>query len=247
MSSDDEGLDLVGFGKVAKAIPAKVYELSAVTALSTFEKLIAPITETTDGLGRYIRQKFDNMVDVEKALAVYTLDEAVQRATSKASSESLNLQPPHHTKSFVKSLEEASKETDPLLHEMWTNLLASQLVEDAAHPHFVEMLSHFSPLEARLLLSLYPFSETGGTNDTFFSSDFSWITHWIRKDGDERHPWTFSCVLLLEFGFANIIPPPDKYQNLNTVLLHRTTSGSAFLKVVTQPANLFTHPGNPAR
>jgi hypothetical protein len=37
-----EGLDLAGFGKIAKAIPKEVYERSAKTLLTTFEKLTAP-------------------------------------------------------------------------------------------------------------------------------------------------------------------------------------------------------------
>ena len=61
------------------------------------------------------------------------------------------MRPPVSTKTFVKAIEEASKESDPLLHEMWANLLASQLVEETCHPHFVQILSHFSPAEAKLL------------------------------------------------------------------------------------------------
>lgn len=234
--SDNEGLDLAGFGKIAKAIPDQVYEQTAATVLDTFEKLIAPITETTDGLGRYIRQKFDNMVDVERALGTYTLDNAIQRAASNAGG--LVLQPPQHTKSFVKSLEEASKETDPLLHEMWTNLLASQFIKGASHPHFVEVLPHFSPLEARLLLSLYPMHEvTNKRYDGYMGSSNSWIDYWIRKGGDELHPWNISCLLLLELGLVSFIPPPERYENKMVVLLHRTEVGTAFLSAVTPQVN----------
>lgn len=66
-STDNDGLDIAGFGKIAKAIPPKVYERSATTLLTAFQQITAPITETTSGLGRYLRQKFDNMVEAEKA------------------------------------------------------------------------------------------------------------------------------------------------------------------------------------
>lgn len=47
-----KGLDLVGLGRVAEAIPKEVYERSAATLLKTFEDLTAPITESASGLGR---------------------------------------------------------------------------------------------------------------------------------------------------------------------------------------------------
>jgi hypothetical protein len=153
--------DLTGVGKFAEAIPPAVYAQTATTLNSTLRKLVAPITESTSGLGRYIRQKFDNMVQVEKALATYTLQQALGRARSKAERLSLRFGVPAHPKTFVKSLEEASKETDPVMHEMWANLLASQLVEGFSHPHFVETLSHFSPAEAQVLSSLREAADVG--------------------------------------------------------------------------------------
>lgn len=80
MSENKEGLDLLGWGKIAEAIPPAVYEQTTATVVKTFENLVAPITETTSGLGRYLRQKFDNMVEVEKAVATYTIENAMNRA-----------------------------------------------------------------------------------------------------------------------------------------------------------------------
>src|SRR6266850_8567238 len=104
--ADSEGLDVAGFGKIAKAIPAKVYQRSAEVVLTTFQDLIAPITETTSGLGRYIRQKFDAMVEVEKALATYTLEEATVRAQARVARAGGSLRPPIHPKTFVRAIEE---------------------------------------------------------------------------------------------------------------------------------------------
>src|SRR3569833_1528898 len=75
-----DGRDLAGLGNVATAKPKEEFERTTSSLLTTFEELAAPITETTSGLGRYLRQNFDNMVDVEKAIATYTLEKALHRA-----------------------------------------------------------------------------------------------------------------------------------------------------------------------
>lgn len=231
--SENEGIDIAGFGKVAKAIPAKVYERSAATLLTVFEQLTAPLTETTSGLGRYLRQKFDNMVEAEKAIATYTVEKAVARAQSKVNKTGHSLHGPRHPKSFVKAIEEASKETDPLLHEMWANLLVSQLTDDKCHPHFIEILPHFSPAEARLLTSLIPESELGETKGGYFMYRYDNFAYWVRKSGDEAKPWTFSCELLCEFHFADVLAPKGDYPK-ETTILYRTVLGTEFLRAVTQ-------------
>jgi len=218
-NKDNNSLDITGFGKIAKAIPDQVYIRSAKTLLITFEKLTAPITETTAGLGRYLRQKFDNMVEAEKAIATYTVEKAIIKARSKAEKTGRLVRPPLHPKSFVKAVEESSKETDPLLHEMWVNLLASQLIDDQSHPHFVEILPHFSQNEGGYIFFTY---------DSF--------NYWIRKNGDsDLNKWTVSCVLLCESHFADILAPEkDKYEKEKHVtILYRTVSGQSFLDAVT--------------
>jgi hypothetical protein len=227
---ESNGLDVAGFGKIANAIPKEVYEQSATTLLTTFQQLTAPITETTSGLGRYLRQKFDNMVAIEKAIATYSLEKAVNRAKAKSKQLGQALHPPSHPKSFVKAIEEASKETDPLLHEMWANLLASQLTDFDSHPHFVELLPHFSPAEAKLLLALLPKSAVGDNEGGYllFTSDS--FTHWVSKNDGQSQPWTLSCELLLEFRFADLLGPKPRRQGVT--ILYRTASGEAFLSAV---------------
>src|SRR3569833_2392674 len=143
------------------------------------------------------------------------------------------MHPPPHPISFVRAIEEASKETDPLLHEMWANLLASQLVDDVCHPHFVEVLPHFGPGEARLLISLLPKSrvgENGGGYLLYYPDSFR---HWICKAGGDLNPWTFSCELLIEFRFADLLSP--KPDDDAVTIIYRTDSGDAFLAAVSQP------------
>ena len=78
--ADDKGLDLIGIGKAMQAIPDKSWEQLTKTACKTFEQCLAPITQTTSGLGRLIKSKFDRLVDVEKVMAA----EAVERAKKKS-------------------------------------------------------------------------------------------------------------------------------------------------------------------
>lgn len=233
-SDEGNGLDIAGFGKIAKAIPPKVYERSASALIKTFEQLVAPITESTSGFGRYIRQKFDNMVDAEKAIATYTVEKAFARARTRAAKTGKPLAPPAHLKSFVRCIEEASKETDPLMHEMWTNLLATQLVEDKSHPHFVEILPHFSPLEAKLLVSLLPRSAVGENSGRYLFSSLDCFTHWMPKNNGALNPWTISCEMLCEFRFADLLAPKGNV-NQYAAILHRTETGAAFLSAVTAP------------
>lgn len=231
MENENDSLDLIGLGKIAKAIPEEVYTRSADVILTTFEKITAPITETTGGFGRYLRQKFDNMVNAEKAIATYTLEKAILKAKQKVPM----IHPPLHHKSFVKALEESSKEMDPLLHELWTNLLASQLVEEQCHPHFVEILPHFSPAEAMLLETLNNRSDVGENVSAYVYFTYDSFRHWVRKTGDKKlEKWTYSCSLLCEFAFANILAPKEKmYDKAEEVtILYRTLSGSAFLNAV---------------
>jgi len=238
LSNDkNDGLDLVGLGKLAKAIPEEVYTQSTEVITNTFTQLIAPITESTSGLGRYIRQKFDNMVEVEKAIATYSVQNAIAKAEEKATKKGIKIINPVHSKSFIKAIEESSKETDPTLHEMWENLIADQLVNINFHPHFVEILPHFSPIEANLLISLLNQDEVGENDGGYFGGPHDWILHWVRKNGEKQlNDWTYSCELLREFHFADILPPKDATYNEdeNVTILYRTKAGNTFLEAVSR-------------
>ncbi len=235
MSVESDGLDLAGLGKIAEAIPEEVYIQTSEAVTGTFKKLVAPVTETTAGFGRLIQQKFDNMVEAEKALAVHAVQKAKAKAEAKAREAGLNIITPVHPKSFIKSVEEASKETDSLLHEMWTSLLADQLINEKFHPHFVGILANFSPAEARLLMSLLPKDEVGVNGGRYINFTDDSFKHWVRqsRDGD-LNEWDYSCILLHEFRFANLLAPKDgDYSKEDKVtILYRTEAGNTFLSAV---------------
>lgn len=228
-------LDLLGLGKLAKAISPEAYNRSIGSLVSTFEALVSPITATTEGFSRYIRQRFDNMVEAEKALAVYSLEDACMRAQKRLGR--VEVVPPSHPKTFVKSLEEASKETDPLLHEMWVNLLASQLTHAGCHPHFAQILPHFGPKEARLLISLNLREQVGKHSGGYLAYSFDFEHLWKRHSDDtEVNRWDYSCTFLCTQGFADVVS--GETDNLTGEskfsVLHRTRAGADFLKTVSE-------------
>jgi hypothetical protein len=230
MPIDDKSLDLAGIGKLAKAIPDSVYNQTTKTITTTFEKLIAPITETTSGLGRYIRQKFDTMVDIERALFLYSWQNAINKRAKK---NKLSIGHVPAPKTFIKTMEEVSKETDPLLNVLWTNLLYSQLIDQRSHPYFIDILSNLSATEALLLESLNSFDDIGEISKKTILILPHKITSWVNKNGGIDRDWNFSCSLLCEFGLTKTVTPSKRNSGESTVILYRTDIGEEFLKAVT--------------
>jgi hypothetical protein len=229
-SNTDSGLDIIGLGKVAKAIPQKVYTEATKGLIETFSKVISPITETTSGIGRYIKQKFDNMVDMEKAVGAYTIEKAIEKAREQG-----ELIQPKHLKSFINSFEEASKETDSVLHEMWKNILASQITDSKFHPRYVNILSSLSADEANLLLRLNTIDKLGKDFSNYLGSPRDGFHHYVLRNHDkELNKWSYSCNILLEFELAEVIAPNDGiYDPKDSVtILYLTNSGRRFLEVV---------------
>ena len=231
VSKTGSGLDVVGLGKAAEAVPKEVYIEVAGGLIENFNKIIAPITETTSGVGRYIRQKFDNMVETEKAIAAVTLQESIRRAQERSS-----LILPKHIKSFVNSIEEASRETDPILHEMWVNALSKQITNSKFHPRYVSMLASFSADEANLLMSLNTVDNLGKDFSIYFGSPRHGFDHFVLKNHDtDLHEWTYACNILLEFDLAEVMAPNEGIyeQGHKVTILYLTNSGKRFLDVVT--------------
>jgi hypothetical protein len=232
------GLDLVGIGKLAQAIPPEVYKQTAATVLKTFECLVAPLTQTTDGVGRLIRQTFDNWVEVRKAIGTYTLQQALIRAKAETEKRGEFLQLPAHPKTFLRALEEASLETDSVVHGMWVNLLASQLVDRNSHPRFVGVLAQLGPEEAALLVLLRP----RPTNDPKLSSFIGGnIAHagmrtrgWSLALDQPTQPWNLSATFLCQQSLADVAPIHALAVE-SPVLLFLTQFGQEFMAAVVEP------------
>ncbi len=227
MSEEEKSLDLIGLGKLAKEIPDEVFTKASDTTWNAFEKLISPITETTSGLGRYIKQIFDNMVEVEQSLLSYSMENARKKMEAKGISECRV----SHPKTIVRIMEEVSKETDSLLNELWTNLICTELETGKAHPFYVNILSSISQDEARLLQSLNSFSDIGGYKSNVLMPSRA-IRRYSSRSGGEEYCWNLSCSLLLDLGLAEPVVPDTHENGGSTVILYLTKVGQEFIKSV---------------
>ena len=148
--SDDGGLDLVGAGKLAKAIPAKAWVQLVDTACTTFKAALAPLTATTSGIGRLVEAKFDRLIDAEKILAAETM----KRATEKMSNSKHTPSGTAKANIVIAVVESSANETEPILRELWANLLAQELVSGTVHPEIPKVLARLSSSDAQLLAQI---------------------------------------------------------------------------------------------
>ena len=147
---EENSLDLVGIGKLAKAVPQKAWVQLVDTACRTFREIVAPITSLTGGFGRLIEAKFDRLVDAEKVLAA----EAVKKAHDKVVRSGKATSGKVKINVFIAAVEESALETDPVMRELWANLLAQEMVTAQVHPEFPKILSRLSAADAQLLAQI---------------------------------------------------------------------------------------------
>lgn len=150
MSDEDTSLDLTGVGKLAKAIPEKSWNRLVKTACDTFSQLVSPITATTFGLGKLIQARFDRMVDVQKVLAA----DAVRRAKEKIEKTGRLVKSQPKAVVLIRAIENASTETDDNLREIWSNLIANEILDNQVHPEFPRILERMSSNDAVTLAEI---------------------------------------------------------------------------------------------
>lgn len=143
----ESSLDITGLGKVAKAIPNKAWVQLVDTACKTFRECISPLTASTSGVGRLIEAKFDRFVEAEKLLAADTMTRATEKAAKSKKAADGTVRP----NIVISILEASAAETDPLLRDLWSSLLAQEIVDQSVHPDFATILARLSPREAYFL------------------------------------------------------------------------------------------------
>ena len=145
--SEETGLDIAGVGQIAKAIPQKAWVQLVDTACQTFRDAIAPFTATTSGIGRLIEAKFDRLVEAEKVLAA----ENVAKTAAKVARSRRLPSGKAKARIVVAAIEASGRETDPVMRELWSNLLAQEITDGTVHPEFPLVLSRLSSRDAQLL------------------------------------------------------------------------------------------------
>ena len=229
MSDDDRSLDLTGVGKLAKAIPASSWNKLVKTTCDTFSQLVSPITESTSGLGRLIRAKFDGMIDAQKVLAA----DAVRRAKDKV--EKTGRTPRDKPKAIVllKAVENASYETDQNLRDIWSNLIANEILENQVHPEFPRLLERMC------------------SNDAVTLAEIAESTESNRKDSVKHATRAFVYGLqIMGVSFSTLVEEQTDFcrehlKNLNLIRKRSgqwrlTLTGEEFLKAVADPSFEYT-------
>ena len=220
--ADEGGLDLLGAGKLAKAIPAKVWTQVVETACVTFTSAIAPFTATTSGIGRLITAKFDRLVDAEKLLASETMARAAEKVTKSR-------KVPNGTAKasvVIAAIESSATETDSILRELWANLLAQEIVTGTVHPEFPRILSRLSSTDAQVLAQI---AEREGSKSAELKGAFK----------------RFSASISILGGTLSILDPDEEgsftHEQLASLNLAKrrdgiwalTLTGKAFIQSVT--------------
>ncbi len=147
MSEGDNSMDLTGAGKLANAIPKEGWKKLIDTACTTFSDLVAPITKTTAGLGGLIQAKFDTMIDAQKVFAA----DALYNAKDKVDRSGKTITGIPKSKVLLPSIENASLESDDGLRDIWSNLIANEMLDGSVHPEFPLVLSRLSSNDASVL------------------------------------------------------------------------------------------------
>lgn len=145
--SDDRSLDLTGVGKLAKAIPATSWNKLVTTACKSFTDFIAPVTATTVGIGRYIEAKFDGLIEAQKVLAAETIRRAQEKVNKSERSPGRRAKP----QVVVHVITGSSTQTEQTMHELWSNLLAREILDGDIHPEIPRLLEHLAPEDAHTL------------------------------------------------------------------------------------------------
>lgn len=220
--SDDNSLDFTGMGKLAKAIPATSWNRLVKTACDTFTSLLSPITSSTSGFGRLIQAKFDGMVDAQKVLAA----DSVRRAKEKV--EMTGRKPKGNPRSsiLIKSIENASTETDNNLRDIWSNLIANEILDNQVHPEFPRLLERLSSNDA---VTLADIANKSGKDAVIRATHA--VVYGLRIMGVN-----FSALVEEDTDFSR-----EHLMNLNLIVKSSgqwrlTIFGEEFLKSVADPA-----------
>lgn len=134
---------------ITKALPKEAWNKLAATACESFEKLIYPLTATTEGIGRLIEQRFTRLADEQKIIAAKCLAEVSEKVASsrKQTSADVVVKPAV----VYEALDNTDNQTDQTIRTLWANLLANEFLEGDVHPEIARLLSRITAKDALLL------------------------------------------------------------------------------------------------
>lgn len=204
--------------EITKAVPKEAWSQLTATACATFEKLIYPLTATTEGIGRLIEMRFKKLQDEQKIIAAKCIEEAYTKVNSSKAQPKENLV----VKPVVvyEALDNADNQTDQTIRSLWANLLANEFIEGSVHPEIARLLSKITSQDALLLLDIAQKDKSTSLTIKVLKALASKTTLGLF---DERK--TFNHVHLRNLSLI------DKLENVWIL----TTTGKEFMRCVSDP------------
>jgi len=137
---------------IVKSIPKEAWGQLAKTACLTFEKLIYPLTATTEGIGRLIELRFSKLEDEQKIIAAKCLEDAHKKILQSGARPKPDLIVKPQV--VYEALENTDNQTDSTIRDLWSNLLANEFTDGSVHPEIAKILSKLTSNDAVLLLKI---------------------------------------------------------------------------------------------
>lgn len=215
----NENTDLTS--EIVKAIPESSWDRMVDTACRTFESCVSPITESTSGIGRLLKERFDRLVSCEKIRTAEVIRLAISKAESSGKP-TMNISNPR----IMLDVMECSTDTfDDTLKELWSNLLAHEITDGDIHPEIPRALSRLTAADAQLLDKIRSNQPTARMNRMWKTHFTSGAESRAKYFGDMRPKDSLSHAIL---SGLNIIEKDDGTWTI-------TIFGEAFIKAVTDP------------
>lgn len=137
-------------GMIAMTVPKEAWSRLANTACETFEKLIYPLTATTEGIGRLIQIRFNRLNDEQKIIAAKCLQETNEKIKNIDPRSGIVIKPIV----IYEALENTDQQTDETIRSLWSNLLAKEFTDGSVHPEIAKVLTKITSKDALLLLDV---------------------------------------------------------------------------------------------
>lgn len=201
--------------QIAKSVPKEAWSQLAKTACETFEKLILPVTATTEGVGRLIQNKFNQLSDEQKVIATKCMQEAESKTRLRVQKRNVVVKPAV----VYEALDNTDNQTDETIRTLWSNLLANEFAGGSVHPEIAKLLSKLTTQDAILLVKIAE-KDTVSVPAMVFKLLASKVTLGLMNEKK-----TFNHIHLENLGLI---------QNLENIW-HLTTTGRELLNCVRDP------------
>jgi hypothetical protein len=200
---------------IAKNIPEEAWSQLSKTACDTFERIIFPITATTEGIGRLIQIRFEKLQNEQKIIAAKCLEETKEKVSKSKMNKGHTIKP----LIVYEALEHTDQQTDETIRSLWSNLLAKEITEGSVHPEIAKILSKITSQDALLLLKVSENDSTSVPIKVLKALASTWTLGLLNEKR------TFNHIHLENLGLIQDIEK-DWYL---------TTTGREFIRCVSDP------------